>query len=48
VEVVNPKSGVGMWRGSSQQGIPDRATDDAKTKRVEEAVAALLTRFPPK
>ena len=48
VEILNAKSGVGMWRGTSQQGIPDRSTDAAKTQRVEEAVAELLTRFPPK
>jgi hypothetical protein len=48
IEMVDSKTNGGIWRGTTQQGIPDRASDAAKMKRVEEAIAQLLTRFPPK
>ena len=48
IEVVNPRAGTGMWRGTAEQVIPAGGWDTTGSpQRVREAVAALMKQFPP-
>jgi hypothetical protein len=46
VEILNPRTGMGLWRGTAEDAIPKQAGADVAAK-VREAVAGVMAQFPP-
>jgi hypothetical protein len=44
VEVVDPRTGRGLWRGTADQTLGEQNVSE---QRVRDTVAALMKRFPP-
>jgi len=44
VEVVDPRTGRGLWRGTADKVLPEEGVSE---QHVRDAVAALLNKFPP-
>lgn len=47
LDVLDPKAHRLLWRGSASAIVSEQSTPEQRTKRVNEAVAKLLDRFPP-
>ena len=47
LDVLDPKSGLLVWRGSSHARIRERAEPEARDERARAAVEAILAQFPP-
>jgi hypothetical protein len=47
IEIVNPRTGKGLWRGTVEQAIPQQAGGDWAGP-LRQAVAGVLKEFPPK
>jgi hypothetical protein len=48
VDVVDPKSGRLVWRGTARQQYYPKATPQELIERYNETVEAILAKFPPK
>ena len=46
-EIINPRTGKGLWRGTAEQAIPQQAGGDWATP-LRQAVAGVMKEFPPK
>jgi hypothetical protein len=47
IEILNPRTGKGLWRGTVEQAIPQQAGGDWATP-LRQAVSGVLKEFPPK
>lgn len=47
IDILDAESIELVWRGSAQAELTENATDDERDKRVKEAVAKMLEKFPP-
>jgi hypothetical protein len=47
LDVIDPETEKLIWRGSAQARVNDSSTPEKRSKRVRDAVAAILERFPP-
>jgi len=47
IEILNPRTGKGLWRGTVEQAIPQQAGGDWATP-LRQAVAGVMKEFPPK
>jgi hypothetical protein len=47
LDVIDPETDRLIWRGSAQAQVNDRSTPEKREKRVRDAAAAILDRFPP-
>jgi hypothetical protein len=48
LDVLDPKAHRLLWRGSASAVVSEQSTPKKRTKLINEAVAKLLDRFPPK
>ena len=46
IEIINPRTGKGLWRGTVEQAIPQQAGGDWATP-LRQAVAGVMKEFPP-
>jgi hypothetical protein len=44
VEIVDPRTGRGLWRGTAEQTLNEQNVSE---QRVRDSVAALMKQFPP-
>jgi hypothetical protein len=48
LDFLDPKERRLLWRGSAKAIVSERSTPEKRTRLVNEAVAKLLARYPPK
>jgi hypothetical protein len=47
IDIVDAEAGRLVWRGSGSRRISTSPTPQKTTQRINEAVEAILARFPP-
>jgi uncharacterized protein DUF4136 len=47
LDVLDPATGRLLWRGSAESRLRENGTPEERTRRVRDAVHAILERFPP-
>lgn len=47
IEIIDAKTSKGLWRGTHERAILDKASDEERKARLDNGIATLLKRFPP-
>jgi hypothetical protein len=47
IDILDPETGRLLWRGTAESRLREDRTPEQRTKRVRDAVHAILERFPP-